>query len=75
MKTIKKFLEKNALIKIIISIILITIFAICYKLTGNKIFIWLEIIPSLYLVPLFISLFVYAWIIYPISKLIKKNES
>jgi len=75
MKTIKKFLEKNALLKILISLILGAIFLVTFALTGKNIFLWLEIIPGLYLVPLFLSMFVYAWIIYPISKLIKKDES
>jgi len=72
MKTLLKFLENNSGIKIIISMILIVMFAMLFVLTEKNIFLWLEIIPGLYLVPLVLVSFVYAWIIRPISLLIKR---
>jgi len=74
MKTLLKFLENNSGIKIFGSMILILLFAMLFVLTEKDIFLWLEIIPGLYLVLLFLVSFIYAWIIRPITLLIKRRK-
>ena len=75
MKKIIDLLEKNSGIKILISFIFIILFSLLYSLTKNKIFLWLILISGSYLILFFLISIIYAWIIYPISKIRKKNES
>lgn len=53
------YIQKNAGIKILISILLIIVFAITANYTHNPIYIKLFIIPGLYMIPMFITLLVY----------------
>ena len=69
------YIQKNAGVKVFITIILSVFFGILYDITDNFVFIWFLTIPALYLVPLIITLFVYGFIVFPIQsirKLFKK---
>lgn len=45
--------------------------AVCHDYTHNDIYLWLYILPSIYMVPMLIIMFIYAWIINPLKDLKK----
>ena len=71
MKKFINFFEKNNKVKILICVITYLLLTICYNYTHSDIFLWLYIIPSLYMIPMVIIMFAYAWIINPIKDLKK----
>jgi len=73
MKWFLDFIQKNGTLKLLVSVILLVIFGVLFDYTDNSIYIKLMLIPCIYIVPLFITGFVYAFIIWPIS-LIKKKK-
>lgn len=73
MKWFLNFLQNNGQLKFLACIVISVIIYIIYGVTKNDLVLYLYIIPCIYLVPLFISGFVYAFIIWPIS-LIKKKK-
>ena len=66
------YIQNNGSIKILASLVLAFILGILYAITDISIFAWLLIIPGLYLVPLFLTLFIYGCIVWPLSLLFKK---
>jgi hypothetical protein len=72
LKIYLRFLQKNGVLKLAISITLYIILGLLFNLTNNSLYLNLMIIPSLYVVPMIITAFVYSFIIYPISLLRKK---
>jgi len=68
------FLQNNGQLKFLACIVLSVILYIIYGVTKNDMVLYLYIIPLLYVVPLFLVSFVYAWIIYPIILIFKKKK-
>lgn len=67
-----RWIQHNGVIKFILSIILCLIIYMISGVTKNDNFLYLYIIPGLYIVPLILTLFIYAFFIYPIMSLLKK---
>lgn len=67
-KIIYLFFEKNGMLKIGVSMLLVTLFMILYKIFDMDIILWIAGIPGVYLFLYFIILMVYAWIINPLNK-------
>jgi len=71
-KLIHIIYEKNASIKMIVCILFIIIFSIIYNLTNYNFPLFCLIPFSFWLLTYLLISFIYAWIINPISWLIKK---
>ena len=66
MNKIKNFFKKNHGIILLISLILIMIFGIMYRITNNTIYLNLLITPVSYFILYTLILIIFAWIINPI---------